>query len=132
MVLLREGRFDVKEQRLVLVIDDEEAIREAVADILSLYDIVVLAAADGEHGTELFKENAAAIALILLDITLPGLSGEDTFDRIREIDSTIPIVISSGYRQTDHRPFPPNTPFLPKPYDLAKLTDMIWRYLPRA
>ncbi len=117
---------------MVLIIDDEVAIREAVADILSLYDIKVIAAADGEQGLNLYKEYAAAISLILLDLTLPGLSGEATFYRLREINTSVPIIISSGYRQnSSNTRFPSDTPFLPKPYDLAKLTKTVWSYLPK-
>jgi DNA-binding NtrC family response regulator len=122
----------VDKQQMVLIIDDEAAIREAVADILSLYDIEVVAAADGEQGENLYKEHAAAIGLILLDLTLPGLSGEATFYRLREINATVPIIISSGYRQnSSNARFPPDTPFLPKPYDMAKLTKAVWSYLPK-
>jgi len=118
-------------KRTVLLIDDEEAIREAVTDILSLYDVPVFAAADGEQGVRLYIEHAAAVGLILLDLTLPGLSGEATFHRLREVSPDVPIVISSGYRQNSMSGrFPPHTPFLPKPYDLAKLTETVWRFLP--
>lgn len=119
--------------QIVLVIDDEKAIREAVTDILSLYDVLVLAAADGEEGTTLYTQHAAAIGLILLDLTLPGLSGEDTFHRLRELNPIVPIIISSGYRQNSvSSRFPPGTPFLPKPYDLARLTETVWQFLPKS
>lgn len=118
--------------QIVLIIDDEKAIREAVTDILSLYDVPVLAAADGEEGTTLYAQHAAAIGLILLDLTLPGLSGEDTFYRLRDLNPIVPIIISSGYRQNSvNTRFPSGTPFLPKPYDLARLTETVWQFLPK-
>ncbi|MBK9051560.1 MAG: response regulator [Chloroflexi bacterium] len=119
--------------QIVLVIDDEKAIREAVTDILSLYDVPVLAAADGEQGTILYAQHAAAIGLILLDLTLPGLSGEATFYRLRDLNPHVPIIISSGYRHNSmNARFPVGTPFLPKPYDLARLTETVWQFLPKS
>lgn len=119
-------------QNTVLIIDDEEAIREAVEDILSLYDVPVIAAANGEQGLVLFSTHKATIGLVLLDLTLPGLKGEAVYYHLREINPDIPIIISSGYRRQNLGPtLPPDTPFLPKPYDLAKLMETVRRFLPQ-
>ena len=118
-------------QQLILVVDDEEAIRDAVTDILSLYDLSVLAAASGEEGITVLSENLPQVALALLDLTLPGLSGEETFHRLRALQPQLPIIISSGYRQNSvNTRFAPDTPFLPKPYDLAKLMEVVRRFIP--
>lgn len=119
-------------QPTVLVIDDEEAIRDAVTDILSLYELPVLAAASGEQGVTFLSEHLEQIGLVLLDLTLPGLNGEATFYRLRDLRSDLPIIISSGYRQNSiNTRFPSDTPFLPKPYDLTKLMEVVRRYLPK-
>ncbi len=118
-------------QLTVLVIDDEEAIREAVTDILSLYELPVLAAASGEQGVAVLSERSDQIGLVLLDLTLPGLNGEETYYHLRELRPDLPIIISSGYRQNSiSARFPSDTAFLPKPYDLAKLMKMVRRFLP--
>jgi DNA-binding NtrC family response regulator len=57
----------------------------------------VLCAEDGETGVELFRKHAAEIEVVLLDRTMPGLSGEGTFDRLREIRDRVKIVLMSGY-----------------------------------
>lgn len=116
----------------VLIVDDEEAIREAVEDILSLYGVPVIAAANGEQGLALFSAHKATIGLVLLDLTLPGLKGEAVFFHLRELDPGVPIIISSGYRRQNIGPaLPLDTHFLPKPYDLAKLMETVRRFLPQ-
>jgi DNA-binding NtrC family response regulator len=121
----------VPTQLSVLVIDDEEAIREAVTDILSLYELPVLAAACGEQGVAVLAEHSDQIGLVLLDLTLPGLNGEETYHHLRALRPDLPIIISSGYRQNSiSTRFPSDTAFLPKPYDLAKLMKMVRRFLP--
>lgn len=118
-------------QPTVLVIDDEEAIREAVTDILSLYGLSVLAAASGEQGIVFLTGHLEQIGLVLLDLTLPGLNGEATFHQLRALRSDLPIIISSGYRQNNVTArFPADTPFLPKPYDLTKLMEAVRRFIP--
>jgi CheY-like chemotaxis protein len=82
---------------LVLVIDDEQSVREAAIDILELEGIAALTAADGTTGISLFREHQAKIALIILDLSMPGLSGTETFHQLRQINPHVPILLSSGY-----------------------------------
>ncbi len=108
----------------VLIIDDEPSVREAAADILEEAGIKILVAADGQAGLALYKENTAVVDLILLDLTMPGLNGEETLHALRQITPNLRIVLSSGYNQIDlsqrlleQR----HTSFLPKPYTAAAL-----------
>lgn len=124
-------QVSVSTRNTVLVIDDEEAIREAVEDILSLYGVPVVAAANGEQGLALFATHQATIGLVLLDLTLPGLKGEVVYYHLQEINPNVPIIISSGYRQQSlGLTLPSDVHFLPKPYDLTKLMDTVRRFLP--
>lgn len=116
----------------VLVVDDEAAVREAVNDVLSLEGIRVLTATDGTRALEIFSERSDEIDLILLDLSMPGLSGDDTLRGLREIDSTVPVILSSGYDKRDlrHRFSTRDlTGFIQKPYTAKRLSDSIWRYL---
>lgn len=116
----------------VLVVDDEAPVREAVMDVLSLEGIQVLAAADGQMALDIFSERASEIDLVLLDLSMPGLSGDETLRRMRELDSTVPVILSSGYDKRDlrHRFSTRDlTGFIQKPYTAKRLSDSIWRYL---
>lgn len=116
----------------VLVVDDEAPVREAVLDVLSLEGIQVLAAGDGQQALDIFSERASEIDLVLLDLSMPGMSGDETLRRMREIDSTVPVILSSGYDKRDlrHRFSTRDlTGFIQKPYTAKRLSDSIWRYL---
>ncbi len=81
----------------VLLIDDEEVVREIGTDILHLGHISCICASDGEEGIARFREHRATIGLIILDIEMPKMSGEKVFAAIREIAPEMPILIASGY-----------------------------------
>ncbi len=119
-------------QGSVLVIDDEFMVREAVTDILTLENIQVLEASDGEEGVALYRRHAGEIDLVLLDLSMPGMNGEETFRRIRELDPQARVLLSSGYNADDvtiH--FDENGPagFLQKPYSLSALLDTVRKHL---
>ena len=56
-----------------------------------------LVAKDGATAIQLFRENGAEIGLVLLDLSMPGLSGEQTFEELRRLDPTVRVLLSSGY-----------------------------------
>ncbi|OPF52362.1 DNA-binding response regulator [Clostridium baratii] len=74
----------------ILIIEDEEAIREGVSEYLSEVGFNVISAADGNQGVELFKKNK--IDLVILDIMLPKVNGFVVLNKIRE-ESTIPVIM---------------------------------------
>ena len=82
---------------IVLVVDDEEAIREAVRDILELVEIQSILAANGREAIELFMQHRAQIRAILLDLRMPVMSGTETYEKLRELDPQVRIILSSGY-----------------------------------
>ncbi|MBK9052144.1 MAG: PAS domain S-box protein [Chloroflexi bacterium] len=112
----------------ILLIDDEISVREALEDILTLENFNVFAAADGQTGLDLFQQHRATINLVILDLSMPGLSGEDTYGILRRLSPDIKIVLSSGYSEKEiipvfaHDPF---TSFLQKPYDLQQLINHV-------
>ncbi|MGD8451559.1 MAG: PAS domain S-box protein [Phycisphaerae bacterium] len=84
-------------QPLVLVIDDEEEVREVIRDMLSTRDLAVLTAPDGQAGIDCFRDHAADIDLVILDMTMPGLGGADVFREMVNIRPGIPVIVASGY-----------------------------------
>jgi CheY-like chemotaxis protein len=106
-----------------LVIDDDEAVRELASDVLRHAGMRVLTAADGHEGLKLFRLHGGAIRVVLLDRTMPTLSGADTFESIRSLSPDARIVLVSGYSEARishelagrgvaaflHKPFQPET-----------------------
>jgi PAS domain S-box-containing protein len=86
---------------LVLVIDDEPAVRAVTKRMLEACGVSVRTAQDGEEGVRLYREHQHEISLVLLDLTMPGLNGEDVFNEIRAINATVPIVLMTGFSEHD-------------------------------
>ncbi len=120
------------QDRVVLVIDDEQPVREAVTDILELEEVPVICAADGAQGVALYRQYAARISLVLLDLSMPGLSGEETLHQLQQINPEVRVVLSSGYSQAEISPrFDGEglAGFIQKPYDVATLVSEVRRAL---
>ncbi len=85
----------------VLVVDDEESLRSLVADALGMEGATVLQAVDGEDGIEQFNQHRHDIDAVVLDLTMPKLSGEEVFRQIKAARPDVPIILCSGYTQED-------------------------------
>jgi len=81
----------------ILIVDDEAAVRGVIQSILRRYGYKSVLAANGEEALQILTTHHDRPDLILLDLTMPKLSGRDTFTGIRRITTDIPVIISSGY-----------------------------------
>lgn len=109
---------------LVLVIDDEASIREVLGDLLPEEGYQVILAQNGYDGLEKFQKHQQQIGLILLDMKMPGMNGAQTLAAIRELDRTVPVILCSGYSESEAMHAAEGwglTSFLPKPFDLPRL-----------
>ena len=97
------GRSEVAEpiQATVLVVDDEAAVRHVVSSFLEREGMQVFTAKDGEEAVEVFRRHAHEIGLVILDLTMPKMDGEQTFHAIHAISSEIPIMLTSGHSETE-------------------------------
>jgi CheY-like chemotaxis protein len=117
---------------LVLVIDDEAIVRETIAEILSDTGLQVLQAADGPGGIEQFRAHFHDLDLVLLDLSMPGMNGEEVFYALQAIDPTIPIVIISGYSEQEVMERFVNkrlSGFIQKPFTIDSLLQRIEPHL---
>ncbi|MCB9474910.1 MAG: response regulator [Candidatus Delongbacteria bacterium] len=85
----------------LLIVDDEPVVREVLCNTLHQAGYKVVAAADGESGLALFRERAESWDLVLLDLTMPGMGGEEVFRLIREQKPALPILMMSGYDESE-------------------------------
>jgi PAS domain S-box-containing protein len=118
--------------KTVLVIDDEIAVCEAVKDILSLISVRVLTADSGLTGIHLYREHQNEIDLILLDMSMPGMTGGETLAALKSINANAKVIVSSGYSQKHvEAQLEPSyvTAYMQKPYDLTRLTETVQKYL---
>ena len=86
---------------LVLVIDDEDAVRAVIGRLLARQGYRVLLASSGQEGIELFEENAKDIRLVVLDWHLPGVPGERTFDELLAREPKLRVVLVTGDHHAD-------------------------------
>ena len=84
---------------LILVVDDEEAIRSFAKEVLETHGYRVLAAADGAEAIEIFRENNGSIGLVILDMVMPNMGGRETFLKLREMNPDVNALLSTGYSQ---------------------------------
>jgi len=88
----------------------------------------VIMAVNGREAIKLFNENDNKINFVLLDLTMPVMGGEETFEELRKIKSDIPVIFSSGYTQQKIESSYAGDKFvnfLQKPYRLNDLSNII-------
>ena len=109
----------------VLVVDDEEIVRNFAKTALTRAGYEVFLANNGLEAIAFYKENSDKVDVVLLDITMPELGGRETHAQLRELDPNVRVVFSSGYTYEDESEFSftENAQgFIQKPY---RITDLI-------
>src|SRR5262249_17576751 len=102
---------------------DEAMVRDLCCTILERAGYQVLVAEDGRQALAVYEREQASIDLVLLDQTMPHLSGRDTLRQLQQINPAVRIIIASGYSTADseHPPAEGIVGRIPKPYRKADL-----------
>lgn len=95
------GEAEPLSEATVMVVDDEEIVRTLASSILEDTGCRVLTAADGFEALALAERGDPAIDVVVLDLTMPGIDGAETFRRLREMFPGLPILLSSGHKPDD-------------------------------
>ncbi len=85
----------------ILVADDEETVRLMVGKVLRQHGAIVLLAENGSQALEIYRQQQDQIDLILLDLTMPGLSGEEILLQLKQLKARQKIVLMSGYSEQE-------------------------------
>ncbi len=120
----------------ILVMDDEEIIRDLAADLLTAMGYDVEVAGDGRHAVELYrqaKDSGRPFDVVIMDLTIPGgLGGKDAIQEMREIDPSVKGIVSSGYSDdpvmADFRNYG-FSEVIAKPYGIQELSDVVRRVM---
>jgi CheY-like chemotaxis protein len=118
----------------ILVVDDEPALRSFAEALLEDLGYAALLAENGRAAVQALLQDPEAVAAVLLDMTMPGLSPEETFRLMREIRPDLPVIILSGDLESVVREhFPPGTiaAFVQKPYTDVELETALSETLTR-
>lgn len=85
----------------VLVIDDEPSVRRTVSRMLEHLGFETFVAEDGAAGVALYREHAARVSLVMLDLTMPMMDGEQTFAELRRTQADVRVILMSGFNQAE-------------------------------
>ncbi|MBI5015101.1 MAG: response regulator [Deltaproteobacteria bacterium] len=91
------GAEDLGGHETVLIAEDEDAVREYLAEVLNGMGYRTILAADGEEAIRLYSENKASIDLVLLDVVMPRKNGKEVHDTLKGDNPTLKILFMSGY-----------------------------------
>lgn len=113
----------------LLLVDDEVIVRSVAETLLSRMGYQIIVAGDGEEAIEIYAERESEIDLVMLDLTMPVLSGQETFSRMRKEFDYVPVLICSGYlvdlnafaEEAGARP----DGFVQKPYNMDTMVDTV-------
>jgi nitrogen-specific signal transduction histidine kinase/ActR/RegA family two-component response regulator len=123
-----EVRRELRGVATILVVDDEEMIRNFSKSALESYGYEVLLAADGYEGVRMFRERAGEIGMVLLDVAMPRMGGRATLEQIREIRPDVPVLVCTGFGDLDAEARFTKSEivgFLAKPYTAKQLARKI-------
>ena len=124
----------IEEGGTVLLVEDEEMLRDMAATMLESFGFSVLQAKDGVEALAVFGQHQSEIKFVLTDLTMPRMGGWETLAALRNLQPNIPVILSSGYDKArvmeGNHPELPHA-FLGKPYNLAEMRDAIRQTLER-
>ncbi len=112
----------------VLLVDDEDIVLYTGEQMLAKLGYVALTARSGEEALKIYQENRNSIDLVLLDMVMPDMGGGTTFDRLKEINKDVKVLLSSGYSLNGQATEIMNkgcAGFIQKPFDLKKLSQKV-------
>jgi signal transduction histidine kinase len=116
----------------ILLVEDEEMVRDMAKRMLTRMGFAVLEAKDGVEAVEVFRQRQNEISCVLCDLTMPRMNGWETLTALRKLAPNIPVILASGYDEAhamagDHPELP--QVFLGKPYMLKGLSEAIGQAL---
>jgi CheY-like chemotaxis protein len=118
----------VKGSGTILLIDDEKMILDVGVELLEELGYSVISAMSGSEAIDVFQKDQNKIDLIIMDMIMPGMGGGETFDRLKEIDPDIKVLLSSGYSingqatKIMHRGC---DGFIQKPFNMNQLAEKV-------
>jgi CheY-like chemotaxis protein len=118
--------YAVKGTGTVLLVDDEELVLEVGKELLEAMGYGVLAAKDGKEAVDIYRKNQNDLTIVVLDMVMPGVGGGETFDRLKEINPNVRVLLASGFAvdgeatQILERGC---NGFIQKPFNMKELSD---------
>jgi CheY-like chemotaxis protein len=129
------GPLDLRGDEVLLIVDDESSVRILARSVLETYGYTVLLAEDGHAAVELLTNSSVEPSLVLLDLSMPGMSARDTIHQVRLRRRDVQFLLSSGYGATEVTAQLSGEHvlgFIQKPYTATQLAEKVKFALARA
>ena len=121
--------MDIKTaKKKVLIVDDEEYLRQILVDVMDINDIDSIAVDEGQKAVEVYKKEGNEIGLVLIDLILPKETGIDTYKNLCKINPDVKVIFMSGLGDKDTLQTIPNHDefiFLKKPFSMDEVTEKV-------
>lgn len=116
-----------KRPKTILIIEDEDMVRDVAVKALKTFGYKTLDACDGEAGLAVFKKDYRSIDAVLLDIIMPKMSGTETFREMLKINPNVKVIVASGHvtNQDQQKIFAKACAYLEKPYQIMELKQTL-------
>lgn len=122
----KRENFSMENKYRILVVDDEENIRNIVQKFLIKYGYHVIVASGGSEAIEKFKQVGGQVDLVIQDMVLPETSGIEVFKKLREINPLIKVILTSGHdKDASEYDNDDAITFLKKPFRIAQLIQKL-------
>ncbi|MEM7137693.1 MAG: MASE1 domain-containing protein [Myxococcota bacterium] len=115
----------------ILVVDDDDDVRDAVVLALESGGYTVLRAADGDEALDVVRSHSDIVDLVVTDLNMPNAGGDVLIDSLAEAHPTLPVVVVSGYSSSDTAELREDVLFVPKPFSTRVLLNSVRRVLER-
>ncbi len=119
---------DDRPPKTILLVDDEDMIWDVLSDMLQDLGYQVLLAGDGAEAVEIYRSNPGVVDLVMLDMLMPNMGGRETFFLLKELDSNVKVLATSGYVSQEEIQDVMDAGaagFLRKPYHISDLAKKI-------
>ncbi|HNV71877.1 MAG TPA: response regulator, partial [Candidatus Ozemobacteraceae bacterium] len=119
----------------VLFVDDEESVRAVGQLMLEKLGFTVVTAENGQDALDKYRADPESFQLIILDLIMPKMGGEEAFREFRRLHPAVRVLLSSGYNESEVLPLFQGkglAGFIQKPYNLTRLSDVLKMLFPTA
>ena len=123
-----QSKDDLRGTGTVLVVDDERIVRELARQSLERHGYKVLVAENGPAAIDIVQADGNGVQVVVLDLSMPGMSGEETLPHLRKLKPDLHVIVSSGYSETETlRLFEGArvSGFIQKPYTARQLAGQV-------
>ena len=114
----------------ILVVDPEDALRTMAQHMAEQLGFSIIEAEDGREAVDIFRIHHGELALVLMDLSMPRMGGQEAFREMQTINRSVPVVLSGGYTVPDSDMFVEGVAgFLKKPYRVSEFQSLLQRVL---